>query len=559
MNYLKLEFAAIIIISICISNTCITSAADLPIHILAYNNSPPYSYLDNHGLPEGYDIEIAYAIAEKLNRTAEIRMVSYPDAIQNLNKSIDLVAGVDYQWGLKNGMNRTTPTSSRKYSFYISRDNGDKSSNLITRTKYPAFKINNYQGEVAIGNDSAFATTLTSQYPNLDPVFYPSTKEALIAIKNGDQRVIFGELESVDFLISELNITGVIAIPPVWENNIGPVVVNTDTVSAQQISEIIHEMDKSGEIDSQKTRWIGKKVFPITAIQTFSVGFVPVIIILICLIIYAFIVKRYNIRLQKQVDDISGEIIEKNHHLEDLNHQLSELSEELRMKNSDLNKALVDVSSAHQALKQMNLKLTYLSSLTRHDLRNLIAALQMHLELLVMDLSDTPSESIRRMMAIIDTMIEHLEFARDCESAGSSEPIWQRLDILIKKAIKQINKEDINFFSDVGSYEICADPLLCRVFFNLIDNSLRHGERVKNISITVNSTTDLVIIYSDDGVGIPDSNKEKIFVKGYGSNTGLGLYLVREVLEMSGISITERGVYGQGVRFEIRVPEKKYR
>ena len=42
-------------------------------------------------------------------------------------------------------------------------------------------------------------------------------------------------------------------------------------------------------------------------------------------------------------------------------------------------------------------------------------------------------------------------------------------------------------------------------------------------------------------------------MKGFGQNTGLGLFLSREILAITGITITENGVPGIGARFEIRV------
>ena len=62
-------------------------------------------------------------------------------------------------------------------------------------------------------------------------------------------------------------------------------------------------------------------------------------------------------------------------------------------------------------------------------------------------------------------------------------------------------------------------------------------------------------IYEDDGYGIPDEHKEKIFERGFGSNTGYGLFLAREIVNISGFSILETGSFGQGVRFEITIPK----
>jgi signal transduction histidine kinase len=69
----------------------------------------------------------------------------------------------------------------------------------------------------------------------------------------------------------------------------------------------------------------------------------------------------------------------------------------------------------------------------------------------------------------------------------------------------------------------------------------------------------LVIAYEDDGIGITDREKESIFVKGKGKNTGLGLFLIREILTLTGITIRETGKRGTGARFELLVPADMYR
>jgi len=70
---------------------------------------------------------------------------------------------------------------------------------------------------------------------------------------------------------------------------------------------------------------------------------------------------------------------------------------------------------------------------------------------------------------------------------------------------------------------------------------------------------ELVIIIEDDGIGIPLDEKQKIFNKGFGKNTGYGLFLVREILNITNISIHETGRHGSGARFEITVPRGGFR
>ena len=113
----------------------------------------------------------------------------------------------------------------------------------------------------------------------------------------------------------------------------------------------------------------------------------------------------------------------------------------------------------------------------------------------------------------------------------------------------------------MNTVEIFADSLLQKVFFNLIDNSLRHGgDAVKNVRFSCRETeAGLLIVYEDDGSGIPAAKKELIFDRGYGKNTGFGLFFIREILGITEITIRECGEVGKGARFEINVPKGQYR
>jgi signal transduction histidine kinase len=114
---------------------------------------------------------------------------------------------------------------------------------------------------------------------------------------------------------------------------------------------------------------------------------------------------------------------------------------------------------------------------------------------------------------------------------------------------------------DPNNPEIFANPLFEKVFYNLIDNALRYGGAgMKTIRVSSQeSDTSLAIVCEDDGVGITDEDKKKLFRKGFGKHTGLGLFLSREILAITGITITENGVPGKGARFEITVPKGAYR
>ena len=108
--------------------------------------------------------------------------------------------------------------------------------------------------------------------------------------------------------------------------------------------------------------------------------------------------------------------------------------------------------------------------------------------------------------------------------------------------------------------EVFADPLIAKVFYNLMDNAVRYGGKITTILFTVQeSGDDCQIVCEDDGEGVPTEEKEKIFDRGFGKNTGLGLALSREILSLTGITIRETGEPGKGARFEMTVPKGMWR
>ena len=108
--------------------------------------------------------------------------------------------------------------------------------------------------------------------------------------------------------------------------------------------------------------------------------------------------------------------------------------------------------------------------------------------------------------------------------------------------------------------EVFADPLIVKVFYNLMDNAVRYGGKITTIRFSVEDAGDEhLIVCEDDGDGVVAEEKEKIFERGFGKNTGLGLALSREILAITGITIKETGEPGKGARFEMTVPKSAWR
>ena len=138
---------------------------------------------------------------------------------------------------------------------------------------------------------------------------------------------------------------------------------------------------------------------------------------------------------------------------------------------------------------------------------------------------------------------------------GVAAPVWQRPADLIRESVRDLGlPAGVRVRMDLGDLEIYADPMVKKVFYNLIDNAVRHGGKVTEIRFScAKSGQALAIVCEDDGTGIPEGEKEAIFRETYKRRYGHGLFLVAGILGITGMTIRETGVAGEGARFEVRV------
>jgi PAS domain S-box-containing protein len=241
--------------------------------------------------------------------------------------------------------------------------------------------------------------------------------------------------------------------------------------------------------------------------------------------------------------------------------------EELFRLNNELEKRVeertAELRQAQEAYRQANTKLNLLSSITRHDILNQLTALLGYLELSEYSLDDPDKlrEYITRERKSAETIEHQILFTREYQNIGVKAPVWQSVSMSIIRAKGALTLGNVDVLIDRSDLEVYADPLFDKVFYNLIQNALVYGgEKLTTICISSRETDrGLVIVCEDDGAGILEPEKKRLFERGFGRHTGLGLYLSREILLITGITITETSQPGSGARFEILVPKGAYR
>ena len=215
-----------------------------------------------------------------------------------------------------------------------------------------------------------------------------------------------------------------------------------------------------------------------------------------------------------------------------------------------------------EALALASRKLTLLSSITRHDINNQMTALRGYTTLLQRKQPDSSfTEYFQKINAAAERISAMIQFTKEYENIGVNAPVWQDCHTLVDTAAKQAPLGKIILKNDlpVGT-EVFADPLIIKVFYNLMDNAVRYGGKITTIRFSVEEAGDChLIVCEDDGEGVVAEEKEKIFERGFGKNTGLGLALSREILSITGITIRETGEPGKGARFEMTVQKGAWR
>ncbi|WP_321507844.1 PAS domain-containing sensor histidine kinase [uncultured Methanoregula sp.] len=285
--------------------------------------------------------------------------------------------------------------------------------------------------------------------------------------------------------------------------------------------------------------------------------------------------------LQKSLSDLIPDVAERESFIAKIrdNHRVGDIEVQFRAWDGSLRWALVSAAETgepavictavditdnklwQEAISQANKKLNLLNNVTRHDILNQLTALIGYLELSRQDTTDPIMlKYIEKEETAASAIRSQILFTRDYQNIGVHSPQWHNIAETISLASATIDPRKVFINVTLPPIEVYADPLLEKVFYNLIENSMRHGEHVTEIRIRSEEKEDGVdIIFEDNGAGVPDPQKEKIFRREYFKNTGFGLFLSREILAITNLTIRETGTQGQGARFIIHAPRETYR
>ncbi len=198
----------------------------------------------------------------------------------------------------------------------------------------------------------------------------------------------------------------------------------------------------------------------------------------------------------------------------------------------------------------------FLHSLLRHDLRNKIQIIRGYAELMEdFDLPEKTKKHLEKMGNAARNSTDLIQKVRVLREIETGEEIGSRsIDAAMDEVLGEYRDvaadEGFEIEHQVCEFEAKAGSLLEEVFANILENSIQHsgGDHIK-ISAS-EKENECVVTIEDNGRGIPDRSKEKIFEKGYhredSSGSGLGMYMVKRIVEEYGgrVEVNDSGLGG---------------
>jgi len=224
---------------------------------------------------------------------------------------------------------------------------------------------------------------------------------------------------------------------------------------------------------------------------------------------------------------------------------------ELKETEKALKKTMDELATANE-------KLRVVGGLSRHDARNKLTVVTGNIYLLKKKAASDPDmlERLQDMEEACRQIVRIFDFTRNYETLGMEALRHVDVADAFDKAVAQFSDlKNVKIVNECRGLTVVADSLLTRMFYNLVENSLKYGEKTTQIRIRhEDSEEQLKLVYEDDGVGIPADEKPKLFREGYGKGTGYGLYLIKKMMEAYGWTIQETGRPGNGVQFVMKIP-----
>ena len=508
------------------------------------------------GEVNGFDVDLMNYMAEDLNRSVEYYPLIWDEVLESVkNGTIDVLFATDTP-ERRVFFDFSLPILYSRWSIYV-RENVFGITNILDLANHT----------VAVCYLYASHEYINETVPGAHLVLVDNIDIGIEMLYNGEVFAFFTDYYQANYYILQKGYTGLKVIgDPV---NMGPFCLGVKKGNHELLSQLnvsLTNVMNSGNYDSIYEKWFGTEIevdFPYAEIAQF---FFISILVLIC---GSGFLLLWNYSLKKSVNNKTQELTNAKDLLEE---RLIEL------KNNEQ-----EIKESEEKYRKAYNRAEFYKDIFAHDINNILQSILSGTQISQLIL-DSPkkigelklnAEIIKEQVIRGAKLVSNVRKLSKLEEAGRS---LEKIEILkvLKNTIDFVKKsyKDKNLAIRIDSIGeklfIKANVFLEDVFENLLINAIRHNRNLL-LDITVRISRErrvginyLKMEFLDNGFGVADSMKEKIFQRGYSKEKGvygmgLGLSLVRGIIETYNgkIWVEDRvkGDRSKGSNFVLLIPE----
>lgn len=316
----------------------------------------------------------------------------------------------------------------------------------------------------------------------------------------------------------------------------------------------VHSYSSIALMIERLTRWIAL-IFPVLVFFTAFVGYKMI---------------SRSLKPVTKIADTANAIAESS----DLSLRLPETNknDELKHLSDTFNNMLDRVEEQFQREKQF-------VSDAAHELRTPVSVMMSHCEYLMQDLdldkeqlheAEILYDKINHMASLVDALLVISRIEKKSYKLNEDNI---NLTTLAESVVCEMEKDSMkkNITLKLSDYltncEFTGDmTLIVQLFSNLISNGIKYGKEGGYVNITLRESNGLIqISFEDDGIGIPEDKINYIWNRFYQVNNsrsdtdsfGLGLFMVKRIVELHKGSVEVSSVEGKGSVFIVTLPRRQ--
>jgi len=542
------------------------------LHVVTDQDYAPYSYVDENGNYQGYDVEMMNEIANRLQMNLDLSLMDWNDANRIfLSGGADIIMNMESDLIINNpAIIATLPTTEKQYVVYGRKD-------ISSVAELYGRRVASLHKMPGLGLD--------------DEISYVHSYQRIFnGLKSGEYEFAICPIQVGGAFVEKLNLDGVFPSYAV-QHVYGTLALHPeDTQLRVRVNAVLIQMQQEGRLDALNKKWIINRYENIT-LEEMVTSRPWLITLIISSFLFVILLIGYTVMQVRYV-----------HSQEAYTHQLQEHYDTIKQQSEQLKSQQAELIAAKERAEEgSRAKSQFLSNMS-HDIRTPMNAIVGYLNLAkelhnvceacplyrnepcpdnipdrMYDFLKKIDASSQHLLALINDVLEmsRIESGK-MELELEDVNIATALDEVHDMFATQMKGKNISFSVDTSGIQnkfvVCDKNRLNRVLLNLLSNAYKFTPDGGTIAVTMNQigdshdgAADYELRVKDSGIGMTPEFAAKVFeaferertstvskIQG----TGLGMAITKSIVDLMGGDIRVETELGAGTEFIINVTFK---